>query len=92
MIKKSSFLMKWTYSAFKTTSIVLITFSERSKYVTLIVSPTLKPVIKEFNLELNEADNIIQNNEPKIPLPLLNTTQNVFTAISRCVRRYVIVN
>ena len=48
--------------------------------------------LKNINIELNEADNVIQNNEPKIPLPLLNTTQNVFTAISRCIRRYVIVN
>ena len=49
--------------------------------------------LKKINTELEEADKIMsQDIEPKIPLPLLNTTQNVFTAISRCLRKYVIVN
>ena len=49
--------------------------------------------LKKINTELEEADKIMsQDVEPKIPLPLLNTTQNVFTAISRCLRKYVIVN
>ena len=49
--------------------------------------------LKKINKELEEADKIMsQDIEPKIPLPLLNTTQNVFTAISRCLRKYVIVN
>ena len=49
--------------------------------------------LKNIEKELSEADKIMsQDIEPKIPLPLLNTTQNVFTAISRCIRKYVIVN
>ena len=49
--------------------------------------------LKNIEKELNEADKIMsQDIEPKIPLPLLNTTQNVFTAISRSIRKYVIVN
>ena len=49
--------------------------------------------LKNIEKELNEADKIIsQDIEPKIPLPLLNTTQNVFTAISRSIRKYVIIN
>ena len=49
--------------------------------------------LKNIEKELNEADQIMsQDIQPKIPLPLLNTTQNVFTAISRSIRKYVIVN
>ena len=49
--------------------------------------------LKKIEKELNEADEIISKKiEPRIPLPLLNTTQNVFTAISRSIRKYVIVN
>ena len=49
--------------------------------------------LKNIETELNKADELIsQKIEPRIPLPLLNTTQNVFTAISRSLRKYVIVN
>ena len=49
--------------------------------------------LKKIEEELNATDEIISNRiEPRIPLPLLNTTQNVFTAISRQIRKYVIVN
>ena len=49
--------------------------------------------LKKINEELNAVDEIMSNRiEPRIPLPLLNTTQNVFTAISRQIRKYVIVN
>ena len=49
--------------------------------------------LKNIEKELNSADELIsQKIEPRIPLPLLNTTQNVFTAISRSLRKYVIVN
>ena len=49
--------------------------------------------LKKIENELTEADKIISEDiQPKIPLPLLNTTQNVFTAISRSIRKYVIVN
>jgi len=49
--------------------------------------------LKKINEELNAVDEIMSNKiEPRIPLPLLNTTQNVFTAISRHIRKYVIVN
>ena len=49
--------------------------------------------LKNIEKELNSADELMsQKIEPRIPLPLLNTTQNVFTAISRSLRRYVIVN
>ena len=49
--------------------------------------------LKNIEKELDEADKIMsQDIEPKIPLPLLNTTQNVFTAISRSIRKYVIIN
>ena len=49
--------------------------------------------LKNIEKELNLADELIsQKIEPRIPLPLLNTTQNVFTAISRSIRKYVIVN
>ena len=49
--------------------------------------------LKNIEKELNNADELIsQKMEPRIPLPLLNTTQNVFTAISRSIRKYVIVN
>ena len=62
----------------------------------ITVSPNDKKYemhLKNIEKELNEADKIMsQDIEPKIPLPLLNTTQNVFTAISRSIRKYVIVN
>ena len=49
--------------------------------------------LKKIDEELNSVDEIMSNKiEPRIPLPLLNTTQNVFTAISRQIRKYVIVN
>ena len=49
--------------------------------------------LKKIEQELNTVDEIMSNKiEPRIPLPLLNTTQNVFTAISRQIRKYVIVN
>ena len=49
--------------------------------------------LKNIEKELSEADKIMsQDVHPRIPLPLLNTTQNVFTAISRSIRKYVIVN
>ncbi len=49
--------------------------------------------LKNIEKELNDADELMSKKiEPRIPLPLLNTTQNVFTAISRSLRKYVIVN
>ena len=49
--------------------------------------------LKNIEKELNSADELIsQKMDSRIPLPLLNTTQNVFTAISRSIRKYVIVN
>ena len=49
--------------------------------------------LKNIEKELNTADELMsQEMNPRIPLPLLNTTQNVFTAISRSIRKYVIVN
>ena len=49
--------------------------------------------LKNIEKELNLADEIVSKKiEPRIPLPLLNTTQNVFTAMSRSLRKYVIVN
>ena len=49
--------------------------------------------LKKIDEELNSVDEIMSSRiEPRIPLPLLNTTQNVFTAISRQIRKYVIVN
>ena len=49
--------------------------------------------LKNIEKELNSADEIASKKiEPRIPLPLLNTTQNVFTAMSRSLRKYVIVN
>ena len=49
--------------------------------------------LKNIEKELNEADTIMSKDiQPRIPLPLLNTTQNVFTAMSRSIRKYVIVN
>ena len=49
--------------------------------------------MKKIDEELNSVDEIMSSRiEPRIPLPLLNTTQNVFTAISRQIRKYVIVN
>ena len=49
--------------------------------------------LKNIEKELNLADEIASKKiEPRIPLPLLNTTQNVFTAMSRSLRKYVIVN
>ena len=49
--------------------------------------------LKNIEKELNSADELMSNKTmPRIPLPLLNTTQNVFTAISRSLRKYVIVN
>ena len=49
--------------------------------------------LKNIEKELNEADTIMSEDvQPRIPLPLLNTTQNVFTAMSRSIRKYVIVN
>ena len=49
--------------------------------------------LKKIDEELNSTDELMSNKiEPRIPLPLINTTQNVFTAISRQLRKYVIVN
>ena len=49
--------------------------------------------LKKIDEELNLTDELMSNKiEPRIPLPLINTTQNVFTAISRQLRKYVIVN
>ena len=49
--------------------------------------------LKKLEKELNEADEIISKKiDPRIPLPLLNTTQNAFSAIGRSIRKYVIVN
>jgi hypothetical protein len=49
--------------------------------------------LKNIEKELNSADELISKKmDSRIPLPLLNTTQNVFTAISRSIRKYVIVN
>lgn len=46
--------------------------------------------LKQINLNISNCIQSLQNNDTSIPLPLLNTTQNILTSMSRTLRFYIL--
>ena len=46
--------------------------------------------LRQINLNISNCINSLQNNDTSIPLPLLNTTQNILTSLSRTLRYYIL--
>lgn len=46
--------------------------------------------LRQINANISNCQHTLQTNGPSVPLPLLNTTQNILTAISRSLRYYIL--
>ena len=46
--------------------------------------------LRQINTNISNCQHTLQTNGPSVPLPLLNTAQNILTAISRALRYYIL--